>query len=187
MFKEIFDGLNVYADRLFTWIVGMSWEDFSYGAVCLSEADLCDEETKVERKYDRQILLKVKLKSLMEEVKIIRAFEERLKATIKRRTDDESAFETTLLRQMQAHRREEIRRESRATLLAYGYIRGRSYEQIEPKVDWYHLPLEAKARVERIAKMVNRYSVMDGTLLTLPHMEQVIRKWMGLNDRYEKV
>src|ERR1700758_3961528 len=108
MFKEIFNGLNVYADRLFSWLTKFDWDvgpgDWS-----------CDEETKVERKYDRQILLKVKLKSLMEEVKIIRAFEERLKATIRRRVDDESSFETTLLRQMQAHRRNDIRAESRAT------------------------------------------------------------------------
>lgn len=70
---------------------------------------------------DRRKLLKVKLKALAAEAKIIRFEEKRTKGALR----DELC----------AHRRFAVRTEARATHLAYGFIRGRAYRQIENKCD----------------------------------------------------
>jgi hypothetical protein len=70
--------------------------------------------------------LKVKIKSLSAEARIIRLEEGRSRGELR-----------FLLRQ---HRRREVRSESRASLIAYGYLRGRSYTCVEPgakgRPDW---------------------------------------------------
>jgi hypothetical protein len=84
---------------------------------------------------DQRIYLKVKIKSLAAEAKIIRAEE---------RKNPKFRFG------LAEHRRTIVRSEARHTLLAYGFLRGKKYEEIEPKAhekpDW--------ARVER---MIEKY------------------------------
>jgi len=92
-----------------------------------------DENGKVK---DRREMLRVKVKSLAAEAKIIRQEERRTHGALR----DELAV----------HRRSVVRSEARHTHLAYGLIRGRTIEQMELKAarppDW-----------ERVRKMLKRY------------------------------
>ncbi len=72
------------------------------------------------------IFLKVKVKSLAAEARIIRREEQRCKA----RPADKPG-RTELLLQLKAHRRDTVRREARHSLLAMGYLRGRAYRAME--------------------------------------------------------
>lgn len=69
----------------------------------------------------QHIKLKIKLKSLAEEARIIRKEERRLK--LAGRGPD--------ITQLHEHRLLVVRRCARETHIAYGYLRGLSYEQIE--------------------------------------------------------
>lgn len=84
---------------------------------------------------DQRVYLKVKIKSLTAESRIIRKEEKK-----------NSRFHNGLAE----HRKGTVRRESRLTHLAYGFIRGRKYEQIEQsareKPDW-----------KRVREMVKKY------------------------------
>jgi hypothetical protein len=86
---------------------------------------------------DLSVCLKVKLKSLAEEARIIRKEEKKNKR---------------LRYLLSEHRRGTVRLEARHTHIAYGFIRGKTYEQIEPKcktpVEW-----------DRVRKMVTKYGV----------------------------
>lgn len=75
---------------------------------------------------DKRRLLKIKLKSLAIEAKIIRQEEDRLKGTQKLHLQD-------LRREMAEHRRGVVRNESRHTGLAYAFIRGKGYREVEPR------------------------------------------------------
>lgn len=66
-----------------------------------------------------QRFLKVKIKSLAEEARIIRR-EERKSAN-------------TLLNRLHEHRTYDVRRESRASFIAYGYLRGKPLSVVEQK------------------------------------------------------
>ena len=72
------------------------------------------------------VFLKVKVKSLAAEAKIIRREEQRCKS----RPADKPG-RTELLLQLKAHRRDTVRREARHSLLALGYLRGRTYRTME--------------------------------------------------------
>lgn len=87
---------------------------------------------------DHRLFLKVKIKSLAAEAKIIRLEEER-------RKDLQSL--------LAEHRRGIVRHEQRHTLLAYGFLRGTPYLAIEPKC--HEKPDGAK-----IWKMIDRYGVI---------------------------
>ena len=96
--------------------------------------------TKTEKRvHDRRVFLKVKIKSLAAEARIIRAEEGKRKG---KDNEEERAG-------LHEHRVRVVRSEQRHTLLAYGFIRGRALEQIEPKsttpVDWK----KVKGMVER--------------------------------------
>lgn len=69
--------------------------------------------------------LKVKLKSLAEEQRIIRK--------------EEIKYRHTAMRKDLYEHRMGLRKEIRATHLAYGFLRGRAYRQIEPtaRINWY--------------------------------------------------
>src|SRR5262245_22683307 len=71
---------------------------------------------------DRRLFLKVKLKSLAAEAKIIRAGERR-----------QAAAKGILHGELYAHRTGIVRAEARHTLLAYSFLRGKTYRQIEAK------------------------------------------------------
>src|ERR1044071_2137757 len=75
---------------------------------------------------DKRRLLKIKLKSLATEAKIIRQEEDRLRESQKLHLQD-------LRREMAEHRRGVVRSESRHTGLAYAFIRGKGYREVEPR------------------------------------------------------
>ena len=85
-----------------------------------------------------RIYLKVKIKSLAEEAKIIRREERKI---------ENQDFRNGLHR----HRVVDVRKEARATLIAYGYLCGKTYKQLEPNatkpLDW-----------SKVKSMVQRYS-----------------------------
>ena len=76
------------------------------------------------------VKLKIKIKSLAEEARIIR--KEEIKAKFRK--------DNNLRESLYEHRTWSVRRAARNTQIAYGYIRGKSYRQIENKAnsepDW---------------------------------------------------
>ena len=83
--------------------------------------------------------LKVKIKSLADEAKIIRKEEQKAlrKASYHRYKQDETSTKGaySLYRNLKLHRHHPVGSESRAALIAYGYLRGLKYSQLEkPKV-----------------------------------------------------
>jgi len=100
---------------------------------------------------DRREMLRVKLKNLVQEARLIRREEHRARAGQLR---DELAF----------HRRTIVRWASRETHLAYGFVRGRSLIQMEnncERKDW------AAPDWAAITKMVKRYGAVVGGCPTL--------------------
>lgn len=90
---------------------------------------------------DRREMLRVKLKSLAEESKIIRQEERRTFGI--------------LLGELHAHRVLQVRSEARHTHIAYGLIRGRPYERIEK-------PLKAPSW-DKVKAMIKRYGPADAS------------------------
>ena len=80
--------------------------------------------------------LKVKIKSLAEEAKIIKLEEKRNKLARE---------------ELYLHRIQVVRTEARATLLAYGFLRGRKYRELENSGT---MPPNIKSR---IIKMIDKY------------------------------
>lgn len=87
--------------------------------------------------------LKVKVKSLAEESRIIRREEQR------------ATWSNELREQLHLHRVNDVRDESRATHLAYGYLRGQPHRVIEPAGD---IPAHIWKRVQA---MVGKYRGED--------------------------
>ena len=105
-----------------------------------------------------RIHLKVKYASLAEEAKIIRRLERKALKRARRvkawseqypLTNDAKVFQS-----LRCHRKEVVRPEARSTHLAYGFLRGRDYKQIESKCynqpDW-----------PRIEKLIEKYGEGD--------------------------
>lgn len=86
---------------------------------------------------DKRIYLKVKIKSLAEEAKIIRKEEAR-----------NPEFRLGLAE----HRKGIVRNEARHTLLAYAFLRGKDYKQVEPKC-------HEKPEWSRVESMIIKYGV----------------------------
>ena len=88
---------------------------------------------------DERIYLKVKIKSLAEESRIIRK-------------ETKAAKQNSIKNWLYLHRILVVRIEARATYLAYGFLRGREYCQIEQKAytrpDW-----------KRVRQIVSKYCV----------------------------
>lgn len=80
-------------------------------------------------------MLKVKVKSLATEAAIIRLEERRSKGVLRNSLCE--------------HRRGIVRHEGRHAQLAYGYLRGRSYEQVEPGCKKPFDVAKVKSMVER--------------------------------------
>ena len=105
-----------------------------------SQPDVTEDQKHGERKM--KTYLKVKIKSLTAEAKIIRLEEQR--------ANPKTDMRANLLH----HRRHVVRPETRASLLAYGFLRGREYKQIEQtrrtEPDW-----------KRVQKMIEKYGSGD--------------------------
>ena len=89
---------------------------------------------------DKRVYLRVKIKSLAAEAQIIRTEERRAYARGR----------AGLRRGLEDHRKGIVRTESRHTHLAYGFIRGREYAQMESST--HETP-----NWEKVRKMVDRY------------------------------
>lgn len=76
--------------------------------------------------------LKVKLKSLAEEARIIRKEENKAKKEA-RRVGDVRVNWSMLREELHNHRVVIVREAARHTHLAYGFLRGRAYQQMEAK------------------------------------------------------
>lgn len=76
--------------------------------------------------------LKIKIKSLAEEAKIIRSEEKKFKGR------PEGSVGRQIFWGLREHRTVDVRDESRAACLAYGFLRGRAYHRLEAKC--YHAP-----------------------------------------------
>lgn len=93
--------------------------------------------------------LKIKIKSLAEEARIIK-FEEAKWKQVPWLVDNHNLHHP-IFWGLKQHRLEEVRKECRYANIAYGYLRGRSYHQIEHKC--YEAP-----NWERVAELVRKYS-----------------------------
>lgn len=91
-----------------------------------------DKETII----DRREMLRVKVKSLTAEARIIRVEERKTFGALRN--------------ELHIHRTLHLRSEARATHIAYGLIRGRTMEQMEPKS-------YTKPDQDRIGAMVKKY------------------------------
>lgn len=111
---------------------------------------------------DRREMLRVKLKSLAEEARIIRKEEQRTFGQLQN--------------ELHLHRVKELRFEARATHVAYGLIKGRTLAQIEPirYKGWPTYAAEAadKKLFERVAAMIKKYGPANFDLVAAVHGEQ---------------
>lgn len=100
---------------------------------------------------DRREMLKIKLKSLAAEARIIRQQE---RAALRNenwmRKEGDPAQYPILSEELHAHRTKVVRKVARDTHIAYGLIRGKAWEQMEPnsksQPDW-----------DAVEKMVKKY------------------------------
>lgn len=147
---------------------------------------------------DDRLFLKVKLKSLAAEARIIRQLElKQLRPKLPRMPRDPKdiptgmaiAIERARIRQLRkdwkwgngrylelrAHRIWVVRREARATLLAYAYIRGKPYKAVERPV-WQPLSKDPEI-LTRAADMVMKYGNEAGRKLQRAQMVDLLDKW----------
>ncbi len=100
---------------------------------------------------DRREQLRVKLKSLAEEARIIRKEERRIFGQLRE--------------ELYRHRIGIVRFEARCSHLAYGFIRGLTLEQMEPRrnVDIPEYVAEAidKALFKRVQELIKKYGPKD--------------------------
>lgn len=101
---------------------------------------------------DTRLYLKIKISSLTEEARIIKAEERRQKAYSRSANgEDRRERSKRYLLGLKEHRRRDVRDEQRATLLAYGYIRGKSYLEIEGR------NCSSSPQWDRVTAMVSKY------------------------------
>lgn len=129
-----------------------------------------------------KIYLKVKIKSLADEAKIIRREE---RQAILRRDRKEELGNYTRANQehkvfegLREHRMGIVRSEARAAQLAYGFIKGKKYAEIEPKqslkdckvFDEYHY--NEHGLVDRVGRLIAKYGNYDNFMLfNKPYLE----------------
>lgn len=116
--------------------------------------------------------LKVKIKSLAAEARIIRLEEARTK-------------DYQLKCVLYYHRVNDVRTEARLSQLAYGFLRGREYQEIEKStqlINW-----------KRVEKLVEKFGVSYSTgedysdyKARLQQQELSFRKWVELAELYRK-
>lgn len=109
---------------------------------------------------DQRTFLKIKLKSLAAEARIIKREERRAKKN------------RDLADALTYHRRFVVRPEARVTLLAYGFFRGRRYQDVEHStrpLDW-----------GKVRAMVKKYSAPVGR----PQKLQDLEAWITEADAY---
>jgi len=126
--------------------------------------------------------LKIKIKSLAEEARIIRVDERKLLGSWRwlEKNAQTGCVEKGLTRrkwsELRAHRIHDIRIEQRATLIAYGYLRGKAYRQIEQAPHWLKPPYSRPGPSwTKITAMIVKYQGGDKKVV----FEQ-LKAWRGL-------
>lgn len=129
------------------------------------------------------VYLKIKIKSLAEEARIIRKEEEKYKqkrAFYWARGDNKYNAADTIFWALRDHRATPVGTESRAALLAYGYLRGRKFQQLEtaPKKEGkaWRMP-----QWNRVIDLVCKY----GTEKDRDAVVNSLRDWSGLPELYK--
>lgn len=114
---------------------------------------------------DRREMLRVKLKSLAAEAKIIRREEKRSHGALRE--------------ELYRHRIDVVRAVSRNTHIAYGLIKGRTLDQMEPtrksEPDW-----------DAVAKMISKYGPREYTLDVLGSLIKSMGRLQKLNVQIEE-
>ena len=95
--------------------------------------------------------LKIKIKSLAAEARIIKAEERKWR------------YPHPMRESLRRHRRKEVRAEARHSLIAYGFLRGRRYAQVEqPNEAWAgHKRGSGPPNWNRVRDLVAKYGGMD--------------------------
>lgn len=92
-----------------------------------------------------KLSLKVKIRSLAEEAKIIRAEEKKI-------ISDNSIYWIRARSALRHHRTNEVRKEARAALLAYALIRGVPYHSVER-------PKSKEIDIKAVQRIVDKFGV----------------------------
>lgn len=119
--------------------------------------------------------LRVKIKSLAEEARIIRREEQRCRDSLLRTPaefPDQRAALCGSYASLRAHRITDVRRESRYSLLAYALLRGRAYRTQEAKAD------PSKIDRDKLAKLVARFAVF-GSWHQLEAAAAAVESWLS--------
>ena len=106
--------------------------------------------------------LKIKLKALAAEARIIRREELRLNCS-PRIGEAFASVNTEVRNAMHDHRVVVVRRVARATHLAYGFLRGRSYLQLEPSTTLASLSFDSVKLWGEVLRMVRQYGGRFGS------------------------
>jgi hypothetical protein len=101
------------------------------------------------------VFLKVKVKSLAEEAKIIRKEEDKGYCRV----------------DLECHRKSIVRRAARETLIAYGFLRGREYRQIE-------LNTKTQPDWKKVKAMVDKYWFGGREWKESKFQKEDFEKWM---------
>ncbi len=109
---------------------------------------------------NKLVFLKVKIKSLAAEAKIIRNEEHKSRFSWKH-------DQTGPYIELKTHRRYNVRWAARSSLLAYAFLRGKSYKQIEPKT--HEAP-----NIRSVADNVLRFS----DLYKIDEAKELVEKWI---------
>jgi hypothetical protein len=122
----------------------------------------------------KSLPLKVKILNLAAEARIIRTEEERELKHARKYADKfgKDAWPNPHKREyhsLKDHRETVVREEARDTLLAYGFLRGRSYSQIEPR-------RYSVANTDNVLRMILKYGRNVGTFKTASIREQALRQ-----------
>ena len=131
------------------------------------------------------IYLRVKINSLTEEAKIIRREEHRRRYQ-KVKGPDGKIYKRrvvtgdTIFWGLRTHRTEELRLEARATYLAYAFLRGTPYAQVEENPHWKRATRSKHPPSwPRIAELVVKYGpVGHNTKLAKESAEGAIKAWV---------
>lgn len=149
-----------------------------------------------------KLFLKIKIKSLAEAARIIRLEEQRRKGPLVSRPrdmtmragpidqpNDSRRFERYRRERpleegdvyfaLHAHRTWDVRREARAALLAYAFIRGRAYQRVEVKartdVNGGTVGVPDDNVIRRTAELIAKYG---STGLGKSDLHDVVRRWI---------
>lgn len=103
---------------------------------------------------DRRRELRVKIKSLAAEARIIRNEEQRVRESMTACVGkpEATAWLASSYASLRSHRVGDVRRESRYSQLAYAMLRGRTFERTEPKSD------RCKIDARKLASLYARFA-----------------------------